>query len=328
MTERIVAIDIGGTHARFAIAAIAAGRVVSLGEAVTLRTADHAGLEAAWQAFARRLAEPPPRSAAIAVAAPTQGDVLRFTNNRWTIGRDRIGADLGLDHCLLLNDFEAIGHAVGEAEESWFEPLAGPDIPLPARGTISVIGPGTGLGAAYLWRDGDACRVQEAQGGHIGFAPCDAVEDAILAHLRQRYGRVSVERVVAGPAIVGIYEVLAALDGRAVPPLDDHALWARALGAEDDLAVAAADRFCAMLGSVAGDLALAHGAGGVVVAGGLGLRIRDRLVRSDFSGRFVDKGRFAGIMAAIPVKLITHPQPGLFGAAAAFARRHAGDSRR
>ena len=99
-------------------------------------------------------------------------------------------------------------------------------------------------------------------------------------------------------------------------------IWAAALSGEDALGAAAADRFCLSLGSVAGDLALAQGASGVVIAGGLGLRIRDQLVRSGFPERFVAKGRFENFMAAIPVKLITHPQPGLFGAAAAFARQH------
>jgi glucokinase len=112
------------------------------------------------------------------------------------------------------------------------------------------------------------------------------------------------------------------MEGRAVTPEEDKAIWTRGMAQEDSLAAAAVDRFCLSLGSVAGDLALAQGASGVVIAGGLGLRIRDHLVRSGFPERFVSKGRFENFMAAIPVKLITHPQPGLFGGAAAFAREH------
>jgi glucokinase len=190
-------------------------------------------------------------------------------------------------------------------------------------GTISIIGPGTGLGVAHVWREGADYRVQATEGGHIDFAPLDSIEDAILARLRTRHRRVSVERVVSGPGIVDIYETLASMEGRAITPLDDRTIWTRAMSGEDALAAAAADRFCLSLGSVAGDLALAQGASGVVIAGGLGLRIRDQLVRSGFPERFVAKGRFENFMAALPVKLITHPQPGLFGAAAAFARRYA-----
>jgi glucokinase len=125
-----------------------------------------------------------------------------------------------------------------------------------------------------------------------------------------------------GRSIVDIYETLAAMEGRPVASLDDRTIWTMAMSGEDSLAAAAADRFCLSLGSVAGDLALAQGASGVVIAGGLGLRIRDSLVRSGFPERFVAKGRFENLMAALPVKLITHPQPGLFGVAAAFARAY------
>ena len=145
--------------------------------------------------------------------------------------------------------------------------------------------------------------------------------DAILARLRQSYRRVSVERVVAGPGLSNIYASLAAIEGRSIPAIDDKTLWQTALAGEDSLAVAAFDRFCLSLGAVAGDIALAQGAKAVVIAGGLGLRIADQLPRSGFSQRFCAKGRFEHLMTDMPVKLITHPQPGLFGAAA-FASEH------
>lgn len=323
MSEKIVTVDIGGTHARFAIAEIEGGRVLSLGEATTLHTKDHASFQTAWQDFERQQGGALPRAVAIAIAGPTRGDIIRFTNNPWIIRPALIGEKLGVDHYVLVNDFEAVGHAVAQADESYFERLTGPDEPLPTTGTITVIGPGTGLGVAHVWRDGAEYRVQATEGGHIDFAPLDSIEDAILARLRKRHRRVSIERIVSGPGIVDIYETLAALEGRAIPRLDDKAIWTSALSGGDSLAAAAVDRFCLSLGSVAGDLALAQGASGVVVAGGLGLRIRDSLVRSGFPERFIEKGRFEGFMSALPVKLITHPQPGLFGAAAAFARRHA-----
>ena len=165
--------------------------------------------------------------------------------------------------------------------------------------------------------------MQATEGGHIDFAPLDSIEDAVLAKLRKRYRRVSVERVVSGPGLLEIYETLAGIEGRAIQQLDDKELWALGTSGEDSLAAAAVDRFCLSLGSVAGDIALAQGGfAGVVIAGGLGLRIKDTLLRSGFAERFRAKGRFEGLMSGIPVKLITHPQPGLFGAAAAFARQH------
>ncbi|WP_428682309.1 glucokinase [Sphingopyxis sp.] len=322
MSEAIVTVDIGGTHARFAIAEVTARRVVSLGTETTLHTKDHASFQTAWQDFERQQGGSLPRAVAIAIAGPPRGEIIRFTNNPWIIRPALIGEKLNVDRYTLVNDFEAVGHAVAQADAHYFERLTGPDEVLPVAGTISVLGPGTGLGVAHVWRDGADYRVQATEGGHIDFAPLDSIEDAILARLRKRHRRVSIERIVSGPGIVDIYETLASMEGRAITPLDDRTIWTNAMSGEDALAAAAADRFCLSLGSVAGDLALAQGASGVVIAGGLGLRIRDQLVRSGFPERFVAKGRFENFMAALPVKLITHPQPGLFGAAAAFARQH------
>ena len=319
---QLVAVDIGGTHARFALAEVANGRVASLGEAVTLKTAEHASFQLAWQEFERIAGGSLPKAAAIAVAGPVGGEIIKFTNNPWIIRPALIPEKLGASDYVVVNDFAAVAHAVAQADDAHFLHLTGPDEALPAKGTISVVGPGTGLGVAQLWRDGGAYHVQPTEGGHIDFAPLDGIEDAILARLRKRHRRVSAERVVAGPGIVDIYETLAVIEGKAFTPRDDKELWALGASGEDSLAAAAVDRFCLSLGSVAGDLALAHGASALVMAGGLGLRIKDTLVRSGFADRFRAKGRFEQLMAAMPVKLITHPQPGLFGAAAAVAQAH------
>jgi glucokinase len=319
----IVAADIGGTHARFAIASVEAGRVVGLSDPVTLKTTEYASLQTAWEAFGATRGRPLPRVAGIAIAAPITGDVIRMTNNPWIVRPALVDARLGLDHHVLINDFAAVAHAVATVDERHFVHLAGPDVALPASGVISIIGPGTGLGVAALLRENGRNHVLATEGGHIDFAPLDSIEDRILAHLRRRYTRVSVERIVAGPGLAAIYEVLAAIEGRTVAAQDDKALWTAALDGRDSLAAAALDRFCMSLGAVAGDLALAHGAAGVVVAGGLGQRLADILPRSGFAQRFAAKGRYQALMAALPVKLITHPQPGLYGAAAAAAQGYA-----
>ncbi|WP_294192637.1 glucokinase, partial [uncultured Sphingomonas sp.] len=286
------------------------------------RTADHASLQTAWQAFAATLGRPMPRAAALSVASPITGDVIRMTNNPWVIRPSLIPERLGADVYTIINDFGAVGHAVGQLPEIDFEHLCGPDVPLPVEGVTTVCGPGTGLGVAQVFKTAGRYLVLPTEGGHMDYAPLDGIEDAILKRLRRTFTRVSTERIVAGPGIVAIYETLASLEGRAIRERTDKEIWTDALDGDDSLALAALDRFCLALGAVAGDLALAHGAKGVVIAGGLGLRIKDKLLRSGFDQRFVAKGRFQQLMAAIPVKLITHPQPGLFGAAAAFAQEH------
>lgn len=316
----VVAVDIGGTHARFALAEVTDGKVLHLGPETTLKTAEYASFQTAWEAFGESLGRALPTAAAIAVAGPVQGEIIRFTNNPWIIRPALMSEKLRVERYVLINDFAAVGHAVAQADPADFLHLCGPEIPLPGEGTISVVGPGTGLGVAHVWRDARGYRVTATEGGHIDFAPLDAIEDAILARLRDRYRRVSAERVVAGPGLADIYATLARLEGKAVLETDDKALWAQALAGEDSLAAAALDRFCLALGGVAGDLALAQGANSTVIAGGLGLRLQDHLVRSGFAERYTAKGRFAGMMAGLPVKLIVHPQPGLLGAAAAFAQ--------
>lgn len=320
---QLATVDVGGTHARFALAEVNEGKVTQLSEPITMRTAEHASFQTAWEAFEASCGQPLPRAVSIAVAGPINGDVIRFANNPWIIRPGLIKEKLRVETYTLVNDFEAVGHAVAHAVPEHFIHLCGPDKPLAATGMVSIIGPGTGLGVAQVLRTKDGYHVQATEGGHIDYAPHDSIEDAILARLRKRYRRVSVERVVSGPGLVEIYETLASIEGRAIKSMDDKALWALGTSGQDSLAAAAVDRFCLSLGSVAGDIALAQGGfAGVVIAGGLGLRIKDSLLRSGFAERFRAKGRFEGLMSGLPVKLITHPQPGLFGAAAAFARQH------
>jgi glucokinase len=320
---RIVVVDIGGTHARFAIAALAADGTIALGEVVTLHTADHATFAAAWAEYARLQGGTLPAAAAFSIAAPVTGQQIRLVNNPWVIDRATLSGEIGIERVLILNDFGAVGHAVANLPADCFAHVAGPDVALPETGTLSILGPGTGLGIAHVLRGGEGVyHVQATEGGHFSFAPLDAIDDALLARLRRRYGRVSAERVVSGPGIVDIHAVLAECRGIAPPPLDDRTIWQRGLAGQDALAADAVRYFCGRLGAVAGDVTLVQGGSACVIAGGLGLRLKDCLADSPFGEHFTDKGRFSGIMAAMPVRLVTHPQPGLFGAAAAFAREH------
>lgn len=319
MTEEILVADIGGTHARFAIASIDA-ESITLSEPAKLATADFDGLPSAIRAFAEQIGRALPKRAAIAIAGPVRGVGVQMTNSPWRVDFAAVEADLRFDACLWLNDFEAVAHAVGAVPESNLRIVCGPGEALPRDRPCTVVGPGTGLGVAILLPDNG--RVIATEGGHVDFAPLDEFEEALRAKLRAKHGRVSVERVVSGSALRAIVETLAEADGVPTPQADDRTLWTRALATEDALASTALDRFCRSLGSVSGDLALAHGPGSVVIAGGLGLRLADKLPQSGFRDRFVAKGRYRQLMESLPVKAITHPEPGLLGAASAFAKEH------
>jgi len=320
--RQIATADVGGTHARFALATIDGGKVVKLGEPVTLKTAEHGSFQLAWQEFGRRSGGELPNELSIAFAGPVGGEMLKLTNNPWVIRPALIKDRLDVDRYTIVNDFGAVAHAVASLPDADFQHLCGPDQPLPSNGLVTVLGPGTGLGVAILQKQGVSYEVIETEGGHIDFAPLDSLEDKILQQLRKNFRRVSVERLVAGRGLWNIYEALGAIEGLQLTFHDDKELWAAALDYRDSLANAALDRFCLSLGAVSGDMALAQGASAVVIAGGLGQRLVDHLPRSGFRDRFIAKGRFERRMDEMPVKLITHPQPGLFGAAAAFAREH------
>jgi glucokinase len=316
----IAVADVGGTHARFALAEIEEGRVLTLDEPVTLKTAEHASFQLAWQEFGKRKQIDLPNELALAFAGPVGGDLLKLTNNPWVIRPSLIKERLDVDRYVVVNDFGAVAYAVATLPDDQFRHICGPDRPLPSEGVISIVGPGTGLGVAALLRKPDHYDVIETEGGHVDFAPLDGLEDRILTELRRNFRRVSVERIASGRGLWNLYEALGAIDGRDLKFHDDKQLWAAALEGSDGLALAALDRLCLTLGAVAGDMALAQGASGVVIAGGVGLRIADYLPQSGFRDRFIAKGRFERRMDDMPVRLITHPQPGLFGAAAAFAR--------
>lgn len=315
MSRTIAVADIGGTNARFALATIAGAEVAALSEPLTLATSAHPTFADAWRAFCARNPGSVPNSLAMAFAGPVEGGAIRLTNNDWSIDREELEA-LGIDHSLILNDFGAIAHAAATLGGEYFEPLCGPPGDLPRDGVLTVLGPGTGLGVALALACGDSWQAVETEAGHAGFAPVDAVEDRVVARLRERFGRVSAERLVSGPGLANLHW---ALHGEEVG--DETYLWTRALDRADGAAQETFERWCAMLGAIAGDLALAQGASAVVVAGGLGYRLRHLLPSSPFAARFADKAPFEQRMKAIPVRLLIHPQPGLYGAALAFSRR-------
>ena len=320
--KEIIAVDVGGTNARFTRAPLEDGKAPQLGQVRKYKVAEHVSLQDTWAAFARDEAAdgagPLPRSACIAFAAPIGRDIVKLTNSNWVIRPAALADDLGLEHLKLINDFEAVAHAVSRLPEENLELLFGPDAPFPHNGSVTVMGPGTGLGVAMVLYDEGIPHVVATEGGHVDFAPLDAMETHMLDHLRSKFVRVSTERIVSGPGLNNIYQGLAIQNQEKIALLSDADLWAAALDGSIPLARTALDRLCLSYGSVAGDRALAHGPHAVVLAGGLTWRMRDHLLSSGFHTRFTAKGRYENLMASIPIRLAMHDEIGLFGAAAAF----------
>jgi glucokinase len=162
-------------------------------------------------------------------------------------------------------------------------------------------------------------RVIETEASHIGFSPLDPEEEELADALVARYGRASVERVVSGPGLVDIYRFLGGGDWEGGK---STTLWDSAIGGADPLAEKALAILVRCFGAAAGDIALAHGAMGVAIAGALAGRIAHLLQGPAFEARFTAKGRYRARMQRIPVKLLTYKEPGLLGAAVAFERQH------
>lgn len=314
--------DIGGTNARFALTDLDRPEP-GLFEQQSLRNSDFASLQHAAEAYLARVGAAP-KHAAIAVASPVGSDEIRLTNRAWSFSRSELARALNLDALKLLNDFGAVAHAVPALGADDTVLLHGAaDTPL--AGPVSVLGPGTGLGVAMLVGDARrGFRVVETEGGHVSFAPLGDEEHLIARWLGARFGRVSTERLLSGVGLSHIDAALQAGDdlGTAVDPRtllrDPAAIVAAALDGHDLFARRTLARFCAILGSVAGDCALIHGARTVMIAGGIVPRFLPFLRSSAFRERFLAKGRFAAYLENVTIRVVTHPYPGLLGAAVAL----------
>lgn len=308
--------DVGGTNARFAL--VDQERKVRYPK--TYPAKDFATLDDAVCAYMKDTAgRKRPTRAAIAVAGPVVDGEIEFTNLDWQVSESDLVANCDFEAVKLLNDFAAQALAAPRLEPENLHRIGAVERGAP-DGAIAVVGPGTGFGVAALARSGGRDTPLPSEGGHGGFAPFDEVEDQILDRLRTIHGsRVSIERVLSGPGLLNLYKALGEIEGLPAPIVAPSGV-VEAAEAGDRLASLAVDRFCAILGGVAGDLALTFGArGGVYIAGGIAPRIIARLEVGDFRARFEAKGRLADYVRDIPTQVITHPYTALLGAARALA---------
>ena len=310
--------DVGGTNARFAITRMVDGRPV-LEHHESFPAERYPTFLKGVVAFLDGCAVKP-TGGVIAVAGPVTDGEIDLTNSPWRVSETELQM-LGLNPVRLINDFEALAWGAPVVPDDMLASLGGPAEGEPHT-AIAVLGPGTGFGVSALVRDIHGNEIaMPSEGGHASFAPGDAVEDEILRILRRRYDRVSIERLICGPGLLNLHRALAEIDGRK-SHIDDPALiTSEALATPNSHCGATLARFCAILGCVAGDIALTTGArGGVYIAGGIAPRILPFLKASPFRERFERKGRYQDYMAAIPTKVILHKQAALLGAArVAFA---------
>ncbi|MFP5390897.1 MAG: glucokinase [Gammaproteobacteria bacterium] len=318
--------DIGGTNARFALE-LAAGQIAHI---VNFACADYPRFEDALAAYLEHVldhvcTQAPhqqgrrPRHAVIAIANPVSGDAVRMTNHHWAFSIAAAREALDLETLLVVNDFAALAMALPALDAADLRQVGGGRATPDA--VIGLLGAGTGLGVAGLIPAGGRYIPLQSEGGHVALSPSDAREVSVLQYAWRRYRHVSAERLVSGPGLSLIHEALSFEAGQwTESALPAPVIVERGLAGTDALCRATLDCFCALLGTVAGNLAVTLSArGGIFIGGGIVPRLGAYFAESQFRSRFENKGRFSEFNAQIPTLVITAPNPALSGAAALLA---------
>lgn len=313
--------DVGGTHARLAVAVATGGPSWRITAKADLECSFETFDEALASYLARAELRRPPRTAVIAAAGPVLNGSVTLTNRSWHVSEQDLER-AGFQEPLVVNDFEALAFAADALKPQDLRTI-GPEIAGVHDGTISIVGAGTGFGVSCCVRSAAHPIALATEAGHVDFAPTDGREVDVWRLLTQWFGRVSLERILSGPGILNLHGALAEIAGRQTSLLSAERIVQGALEGEADCRTTLT-MFCSIFGTAAGNIALAHGArGGVLLAGGIAPRIAEFLSASPFRARFDDKGRLAEYMRAIPTRLIVNPDAALLGAVRALQYRSA-----
>lgn len=316
----LLAGDVGGTKTNLALYSRETGLVPKA--QATFKSHRHASLQ---EVVTRFLCEGGTQVdfAVFGVAGPVVDGQATTTNLPWTIREAELQDALGLEKVELLNDLEATAYGIPHlpAQDLFMLNEAQAD-----DGTRVVVAPGTGLGEAILFHEGGHYHVLASEGGHTDFAPTNLFEIRLLRYLMGKFGHVSYERICSGSGMPNIYaylkkqglapelpEMKRALKQAADPtPI----IVEKAMAGECELSIATLNAFVSILGAEAGNLALkVLATGGVYLGGGIPPKILTKLKDGTFMAAFVNKGRFAELLARIPVYVILNEKTALFGAA-------------
>jgi len=332
----ILAGDIGGTKSNLGLFELEDGEP-RLVRSAKYRSPDFSGLPEVIAAF---LSEGPPaggmEAACFGIPGPVVDNRASTPNLAWMVDGAYVAAEVGVPKVALINDLVATARGLpGLADDEITVLQSGL---REAEGNRALIAAGTGLGMALIPRIGDRWQPVPSEGGHVDFAPRTEDEIGLLRYLRERFGRVSVERVVSGPGLFNIYQYLRDVLRLPETPRVREALAqdedpARIIGESGMVAAAsgcplcfrALEMFVAAYGAMAGNLALLGTAtGGLWLGGGIAPKILPRLTDGLFLQTFIAKGRFVPILEKIPVRVVLNDRAALLGAAQQAAALLAG----
>jgi glucokinase len=321
----ILAGDVGATKTLFELGELQHGRWMTVFGARYV-AADYPDFFSVLQAFfsewtAQQRSSPKISRACLGVAGPVFDNRVQMTNLPWLVDGDAIAARFGIAHVKVVNDFAAAAKGIELLQPADLVTLQSGE-PVAAAPRL-VIGPGTGLGVAYMVWAGDRYLIVAGESGSTGFAPATPEQLDLWRDLYLRQGRVVVEDVVSGSGLVRIFEFLCRRENK--PPAIAGALSAGESAAEishaalergDPLCLRALDMFVSCFGAIAGDHALSIMArGGVYIAGGIAPKILQHLKNGGFCAAFNAKGVHSAALRKIPVFVVTNEKLGLLGAA-------------
>ena len=319
-SQYILAGDIGGTKASLATFRVV-GHELVLVRNQRYPSASYAGLNAILRDYLAE-DERPILAAGFGIPGPVQDNRAKATNLSWGVDAAEIAAEFEIPHVVLLNDLAANAYGLSHLKPGDFTTIqkGAPD----ASGNRCVVSPGTGLGEAGLFWDGQQHHVWACEGGHADFAPRTELEIALLEHLVKQFGHVSVERVASGMGIENIYKFLrdtgrgkelpaVAAEMKATDP--NRVISKYADSGACPMCMQTLEIFAACLGAEAGNMALKTMAlGGVFLGGGLPAKLLPHLQNAGFLHAFNDKGRMASLMERIPVVVVMNDASALLGA--------------
>lgn len=316
MPDSVLVGDIGGTNARFAIAKRDLAGQIQISNVVILLGDEYPSFNAALLEYLARIGADRPCQALLAGAGPVQGDKIALVNRNWVIDRAEIEAECDFKRVRVVNDYSAMARAIPEMPDDSFRSLhkgQAPDTRMP----ILVAGPGTGLGIATLLPKGEAgWDVLPGEGGYAAYAPRTQREWNLAEELRRTHGFVSNELVLAGIGLEAVHRALCRIDGIAWVAKQPSEIMALAKAGDPICKDICNIRSAATLDAL-GDAALINGTlGGVVITGGVAVRIADWLAAPASLARFQERGHKRDYMTNIPIRLLLSGEAALIGAAA------------
>lgn len=310
MTQARFVADVGGTNIR-----LAQENNGQLSHIQKFLCNDFADIAEVIQGYFGHFPELQFTAGCIGIACPVDDDWIKMTNHHWQFSVTELKQTLGLEYLAVINDYTAIAMSLPVLTDAQKSQVGGGS--PKAEGNIAVFGPGTGLGVGHLVPIAEGWRCLDGEGGHVDFTPVDEIDMAIWRYLKDQLGHVSAEEIMSGRGLVQLYQAMAHYLNEPAVFTDPADITENGVSGACSLSQATLGRFCAIMGTFAGNLALNLGThGGVYIAGGIAPRFVEFLQDSDFRARFEAKGRFKDYVAAIPTYVVTEPEHGLLGAAA------------